>query len=239
MVRPKLLSVMLLAVAVAVAASRPTMAAQPAPGGDGVHELIARISAAQRAVHSLKARFRQEKRSAMLLEPAVSTGSFVYLAPDRIRWQYDTPDPMVVVFDGRVLTTWDPSLHHLDRVHVSARQKRLMEALAGTRPLEGLVSHFRIVLVKTPADQPWVLRLEPTERRLKKKIRRIELHVDRKLDLPVAVVSVEADGDSTSYSFSHIEVNPPVNPSLFVVEPKGKVSVETYDTSVSSGGSGH
>jgi len=216
-----------------IAGAVPLRAAQRASDDSGakVHALIAEISSAQRSLHSLRAHFRLEKRSGMLLEPVVSTGTFSYVAPDGIRWEYQTPDPMVVVFNGRTLSTWNPARRHLDRVKVSPRQRRLMEALVGTRPLEGLVSHFNITLVTTPGNEPWELRLEPVERRLKQKIEKIELHVDRKLDLPVVVTSVETDGDSTSYRFTHIELDPELDPSLFVLAPKGKVTVETYDTS--------
>jgi len=231
-VRSKIVTLLLL-VAGLLGAGRVAMASESPPrdAAATVHALIARISKAQRSLRSLKARFRQEKKSAMLLEPAVSTGTFVYVAPNRIRWEYRSPDPMVVIFDGHVLSTWDPVARHLDRVKVSPRQRRLMEVLAGARPLEQLASHFSIALVTTPEDEPWELRLEPVERRLKEKIEKIELRVDRKLDLPVEITSVEADGDSTSYRFSHLEINPPVDPSVFVLNPSGKVTVETYDAS--------
>jgi len=231
-VRLKLLPVLFLAAGLAAGGTR-VRASEPVAvdGGARVHALIAEISEAQRSLHSLRARFRQEKKSAMLLEPTVSTGVFSYLAPNRIRWEYQAPERMVVVFAGRTLSTWDPAARHLDRVRVSPRQRRLMGVLVGTKPLAKLVSHFRIILVKTPENEPLELRLEPVDRPLRKKIRAIELRIDRKSHLPVAITSVEADGDTTAYTFSKIEINPPLDSSDFVLEPKAGATVETYDAS--------
>ncbi len=202
----------------------------PPSGSERLRAIVRQVSEAQRRVESLEARFRQTKTSALLLEPAVSTGTFLYRAPDRVRWEYEKPDPMVVVFDGNVLTTWDPGSGRLDRVKVSARQGRFVRVLAGTQPLEGLLQYFRVTLAGAPGGGDRLV-LEPVDAALRRKIRSVRLDIDSTLHLPVAVEYVEADGDTTLYEFSDVAVNAPVPEDAFSIRTEGGARVETWDTS--------
>ena len=50
----------------------------------------------QRALTSLRADFVQDKNSEMFLAPVTSKGRFRFKAPDQVRWDYNTPDEMIV-----------------------------------------------------------------------------------------------------------------------------------------------
>jgi len=198
-------------------------------GSDRLQALVRQVTEAQRRVESLRARFRQTRTSALLLEPAVSTGTFLFQAPDRVRWEYEKPERMVVVFGGSTLSTWDPSARRLDRVKVSQRQRRFVGVLTGTQSLEGLLQHFRVTLTRSPGGGDRLL-LEPVDRALGRRLHSVRLDIDPSLHLPVAVEYVEADGDTTLYEFFDVRVNAAVPEDAFVLRPEGDVKVETWDT---------
>jgi len=49
---------------------------------------------------SLEADFIQIKNSALMSDPQVSTGHMVYRASDYLKWEYQTPQPIVWEIDG-------------------------------------------------------------------------------------------------------------------------------------------
>ncbi len=54
-------------------------------------------------LHSIQARFVQEKNMEILARPLVSTGSFIFKAPRSLRWQYHQPVPsLLLMHEGKV-----------------------------------------------------------------------------------------------------------------------------------------
>jgi len=200
-------------------------------GGEKVHALIDRVVEAQQSMRSLEADFRQLKVSTLLLEPSSSRGKFAYLAPDMVRWDYVEPDPMVVVFNDDLLTTFHPQRSQAERVKISRRERRFVRVLAGTQPLDELTSQFSIQMTDPGAPERYLLTLKPTNRVLKRKLSSVVLEVDREMLLPVVVEYNEADGDSTRYEFSNLDVNGGVEPSYFHLELDGSIKVEEVDAS--------
>ena len=205
-------------------------------GGAKLHALVDAIVATQRSTQSLRSRFVQVKNSALLLEPVESRGSLVFQAPGQVRWVYDEPEPMVVLFDDEILTTYIPGQMRAERVKVSRKQRRFVKVKAGTQPLDELRSHFRITLSDPGPSAPYKLTLEPSNRVLQRKLQSVVLEVDRKLMLPVVVEYLEADGDFTRYEFSHIELNPGLAPDAFRLELGSDVRIDTLDAAAMAGG---
>jgi outer membrane lipoprotein carrier protein len=198
-------------------------------GGDRVTALIDGVVARQRSLRSLRADFVQEKRSALLLEPVHSSGEFAYLAPDRVRWDYQKPETMVVVFSDDNVTTYHPGQRRAERVRVSRRDRRFVKVLAGRLPLDELTSYFSISLADSGASEPYRLRLTPNRGSLRKKLESLLVEVDRELLLPVTVEYNEADGDSTRYEFHRLELDPPFEDSRFLLELDEGVTLRTID----------
>jgi len=191
--------------------------ATPSPG-EQIHGLIARVTEAQRSLKTLRARFQETKEGAMFLRPQVATGVLLFAAPDSVRWDYERPRRLTVVFSRGTLTTLDPVSGRVERIRVPGRRRRMVRFLTGTEPLSRLAENFRITLSKkTASPERYHLLLEPLGGALARKLRRIEIDVDRTTSLPVRVEIVDADGDVTVYEFSDIEENPAIDPALFTV----------------------
>jgi outer membrane lipoprotein carrier protein len=213
----------------------PAVAVDALEGGAKLEALIELVVERQRAVRSLRADFVLHKRSDLLLEEMVSSGEFLFHAPDRVRWDYRRPDRMVVVFADDTMTTFHPLQARAERVKVSDSQRRFVRVLAGTQPLDDLTTHFSVTLADPGGPAPYHLTLRPVDAMVKKKLRSVRLEVDRVLLLPVVVEYNEPDGDSTRYEFKNLVLNPEVDDSRFRLEFGSDVELQTIDASTGLG----
>jgi outer membrane lipoprotein carrier protein len=212
-----------------------TVAVDDLEGSAKLDALIESVVERQRGLRSLEAEFVQLKESSLLLEAAESTGVFLFRAPDLARWDYLKPDPMVVLFSEDTVTTYHPEQSRAERVKVSNRQRRFVRVLAGTQPLDDLTSHFSISLADPGGQAHYRLTLRPVGNVLSKKLRSVEIEVDRNLLLPVVIEYNEADGDSTRYEFTKMVINPEIEDTRFHLELGADVKLQTIDASAGVG----
>jgi len=133
------------------------------------------------------------------------------------------------------VTTFLPLQARAERVKVSNKQQRFVRVLAGTQPLDDLTSNFSVRLADPGGRAPYMLKLRPVGAMLKKRLRSVEIEIDRTLFLPVMVEYNEADGDSTRYEFKDMVLNPEIDASTFRLELGADVQLQTIDAS--AGGS--
>ena len=200
-------------------------------GSAKLDALIERVVERQRALQTLEAEFVQHKESDLLLDAVESTGVFLFRAPDLVRWDYRQPDAMVVVFAEDTVTTYHPDQARAERIKVSKKQRRFVRVLAGTQPLDDLTSHFSMTLADPGGQANYLLTLRPVGNMLSKKLRSVEIEVDRELFLPVVIEYNEADGDSTRYEFRNLTINPEIEESRFRLDLGADVILETLDAS--------
>lgn len=95
----------LLVVAIAVAAVMAPV--RPAAGADArartPSALLRCVQDRYGALRDLSATFTQESLVASLGRPRTRTGRLFFQAPGRMRWEYEGPDPQVIVADGKQL----------------------------------------------------------------------------------------------------------------------------------------
>jgi len=214
------------------------LAANPAPtvdsidaleGGAKLDAVIDRVVESQHAARTLRADFVQLKHSELLLEAAESSGVFLFRAPDLVRWDYVRPDSMVVLFADDTVTTYHPQQNRAERLKVSGKQRRFVRMIAGTQPLDDLTQNFSVTLADPGGEAPYRLTLRPVTSMLKKRLRSVEIEVDRILFLPVVVEYNEADGDSTRYEFKNLVINSPIDDSQFRLDLGAGVRLQTLD----------
>ena len=219
------------ALASAAAAVPPADSIDSLEGAAKLDALMARVAEQQRSLHSLSADFVQLKQSELLLEAVESSGGFLFSAPDKVRWDYEKPDSMVVVFAEDTVTTFHPKEARAELLKVSKKQRRFVRVLAGTQPLDELTDHFSMRLVDPGGPAHYRLTLRPVGNILKKKLRSVEIEIDRALFLPVIIEYNEADGDSTRYEFRNLVLNPEIDDSQFRLLLGEGVKLQTIDAS--------
>jgi outer membrane lipoprotein carrier protein len=163
-------------------------------------------------LHTLQASFIQTVQQPDEDTRYTSNGIFYLKRPGRLRWEYDEPNPQVIVADGDRI--W---LHDIDLDQVSQRsQKAALEGtpaqlLSGTGPLE---KSFKLQDEGEENGLSWV-ELRPREKdsqfvRLRlgladNELRRMEMY--------------DNFGQVTRFTFSDMKRNPTLSPKLFVFVP--------------------
>lgn len=199
--------------------------APPDPDADGLSSserleaLFDRVKIEQKNLRSLEARFTQRKESELFMEPEVARGEFLFLAPDRVRWEFVEPNPMVVVIDETTMTTWYQDLQRADVMQVGRYSEQVFKYMGASGSLDTLLDYFQVrVTFPRQDDAPYQLTLDPRYPRIAKRIERMEIWIDRERFVPVRLRYVEPGGDSTEYRFSELRVNPEISPDRFQVE---------------------
>ncbi len=194
-------------------------------GAEKLTALIRNVSQVQAATKTLVADFEQRKVSHLLAAPSVSQGRFYFEAPDKVRWEYTAPRPMTVLLSGGVAITYRPLEKRAERIEVGRVQRKVFRFLGASEPLEELERYFAFTFIDRGPGHDYTLSLKPTAHVIKKRIREVEVDIDRETFLPVAVSYSETDGDSTAYAFHAIVRNKPLDAGLFRLELPPDVQV--------------
>lgn len=234
------LTVALCAAPAAFAASEDAVPPDPrskrVPSGGMLDALISRVKFEQSRLNSLEARFVERKESEMLIEPLEATGAFSYLAPDRARWEYDTPDPISLVILGDEMTTWYRDLKQAERMHVGRHSQQVMKFLGAGNSIETLLEYFHVVL-KLPEDPqlPYRLDLEPHFSRISKRLQQMIVWIDAESFLPIRLRYIEPDGDVTEYEFAELKVNDELPQDRFELSIPAEVKIRSIDLGARAG----
>ncbi len=236
------ISILLAALAAAPLAAMPQgEAAKPDPTDksrslrERLDLLVERIKLEQSLVETMEAEFEQEKVSALFVEPETSTGVFTYRAPEQIRWEYLTPDPIVMLIDDTKMLTWYKDLGRAETVTVKRYADQVFKYLGAGGSLESMMKYF-FLTVNFPGESggPYRLLLDPRFSRISRRVESIELWVDEKTFLPIRLKYVEANGDYTDYRFKDMKINLGLPEGQFEVDLPPDVVVERVSRGNSS-----
>ncbi len=195
--------------------------------GTEIERVLREVAVAQKKVHTLEASFRQEKTSGLLAAPEVSFGTFVFSRPNRAVWRYEKPKAIEMLVSDGWLTTWYPELNRAERMEVKRFEERIFRYLgATTGAIADLDAYFDFRLVNVKAKPFYTLILTPKGERVARRVRRIEVNVDRNTYLTTSLDYTEGDGDRTRYDFSSIRVNEPVSQNRLKLSLPSTVKVE-------------
>lgn len=204
-----------------------------APGLSGTQRLQAlldRVRLEQQKLKTLEARFVQHQESALLAAPEESTGVFSYAAPDRVRWEYQRPNPITVVIQGDRMTTWYHDLRRADLVKVGRYSNQVLKYLGASGNMQTLLDYFTVKLAM-PGKKGDAYRLElvPRYPRIAKRLKSMTIWIDPELFFPTRMKYVEADGDTADYEFRDLKKNTPIPAERFVLKLPKEVRTRTID----------
>lgn len=203
----------------------PTVPLDQLKGAEKLAALIARVSENQKAVTTLQAGFEQRKESRLLAAPSLARGRFYFQAPDTVRWEYESPRVMTVLVKDGVVTTYRPAEKRAERVEIGRVQRRIFRFVGAAQPLDQLKRYFSFTFRDPGAAGDYQLVLTPTAHVIKKRLKSVEIDIDRTSLMPVKVSYAEADGDTTAYLFTDIATNRPIDASQFALDLPADVEV--------------
>ena len=187
--------------------------------------LVDRMKIEQKGFTTLVADFQQETSAEMLAEAETSKGTFYYEAPDKVRWQYDSPTPKVIVINGEELFTWYKDLNRAEKVQVGRYSDAVIKYLGASGSLETLMDYFSLRVDFPDGNEPYKVDLVPRYKRVEKRLRDMSVSIDGKLFVPVELAYTEPNGDSTQYKFTDFKVNEPIPAKHFELDLPAGVDV--------------
>ena len=179
---------------------------------------IAQLKSFLDGLHTLQASFTQTVQQPGEDAAYASSGTFYLKRPGLLRWEYDAPNPQVIVADGDRI--W---LHDIDLEQVSHRSQKAALAgtpaqlLSGSEPIE---KNFTLQDEGEKDGLDWV-ELRPRDKDAQ--FVRLQLALaDNQLK---RMVMYDNFGQITRFTFSDIKRNPALSPKLFVFVPPPTVDI--------------
>jgi outer membrane lipoprotein carrier protein len=149
-----------------------------------------------------------------------SRGSVVFAKPGKMRWSYDSPEPSLVVSDGKTLVLYDP-------VHAEAQRLPVGEGYLSGAAIQFLLgegdilSSFHVSALACRADGA-DLELVP---RTPATYEKLTIGVDFASGHILRTSIVDLLGNETRVVFANLRDNTDPDPSLFTFDPPPGVDV--------------
>lgn len=189
-----------------------------------LEEVTDRLQASYERVEDFKAQFVQESTNRSLGQTLIASGEVAMKKPGKVRWEYRSPEPRLIVSDGRTLWIFSPE----DRqVFVQGAAEALpgisLDLLAG---LGNLRRDFRIRAIAhagTEASKSYLLELTPKKPEVH--LTRLILEVNRETFLVEKAVFFDAYANTTTIAFQNLSINTGLPDSRFAFAPPPGVEV--------------
>jgi len=175
-------------------------------------------------IRDLRARFVQKTRAVSIgsqaAEPTVSQGTVVVAKPSRMRWSYETPEPSLVVSDGKTLWIYDPGFGEVQKLAADggAFSGAALQFLLGKGDLE---KEFTIRLLSCEAH---AVELELTPRE-PASYEKLHIVVDPATGNVSRTRVDDLVGNSTVVEFTDLQVNLDPPAKTFRFDPPAGVRV--------------
>jgi outer membrane lipoprotein carrier protein len=193
----------------------------PAPGGAAaapatqacITRAVAAIQKRYEAVRDLSADFVQTTRSVALGAAGAATtsrGSVVFAKPGKMRWQYQEPEPSLVVSDGQWLWIYDPAHQEVQKLPVGEGflSGAAIQFLLG----EGEIQRDFAVTAQACSDARVELELVPRRDASYEKLR---VRSDPATGELLETTVIDLFGNVTQIAFSGMRTNLGPNDQLF------------------------
>ena len=200
----------------------PALAEEIAPGGKAFSEAekdrwFAEVRERQKGITGLSAAVVQRKRDPLLKGEAVFRGKLSFRKPSSLRWEVESPEKMIVVMDGRTVSTYYPTRKEAERRDMqddfaSRAALGFFESVISAS-LPELERRFHVDLFRS--NDEVVLRLIPRSKMLSRVIASIRIHQDPLEGRARRIVVEGARGDRTETTFSGVILNPDFPPDTF------------------------
>jgi outer membrane lipoprotein-sorting protein len=186
-------------------------ATQPAPIDSALSARLTEIDAKASRIQTIVADFRQERFTALLSKPLVSTGT-IRVRGAEMRWDTLKPERSVLAINPNEAKIYYPDQKVME---IYALDRRLGELAASPLPrLASLKQRFGFAslelseLMPNPDSKRYVaLALKPIDPALQQHVEQVRVLLDGDQGCVVKAEVIDGDGDRTSLSFLNVKLN--------------------------------
>lgn len=168
-------------------------------------KLQTQIENVHQSLTTMKVHFIQEKHSDLFVEPMVQEGEMLYKSPDKLKWHYQTPQEMTLIFNekqillkqaGKWIENPNKMLGELGQLIIQTiNGKNLQKS-----------PHFETKYEKNRNGQIEIVLL-PLAKRLKSFYKEIRVVLEKDKFVASQVIMKEANNDVTKIVFSKHQLN--------------------------------
>lgn len=168
---------------------------------------------------SLQCVFVQERHVAVLAEPGLSEGTLLFKSPDKLRWSYTQPMVQGFVMNGGTVSLFNesgltPSDGRNTRLYTMIGSL-ITAGITSNQAADAWASSQEFSVQQTEEDGHTVLTMTPLRRDLKKLFSFVRITLVPSGSLAQEILLQEVSGDSTRLTFSHYQLNQPLDDALF------------------------
>jgi outer membrane lipoprotein-sorting protein len=181
--------------------------------------VLAGFDRVQQGVRSLRADFTQTTVNPLFKEPMKARGRFYMSKPDSVLWEYTSPEAMKFAIASGEYVGYFPGRKKAERRDVHRWTEQIFRFFAVGQAAAELKKFYDITLHDPGPDMKgtYLLVLDPTKRRVKKRVEEVRFWVDATTYLPAKVAYVNKEGNARTIVFQNVELNPDLSASLFNV----------------------
>jgi len=168
------------------------------------------------SVTSLEANFVQYYYSTQVEEPVAGRGKVFIRRPDRMRWDYSSPEKQIFLIKGELLCIYFPEEKQLIKkeANYELQAGEILGLLAGN---VNLLEKYEVSASPFPTNQKNVYQIRLTPRE-PGQYSYLLLEIDRKSYLLSTAILFEATGGKLEYHFSQFKLNHKMSDELFEVK---------------------
>jgi len=208
--------------------AEPAKERDPYAGYDArLRQVLERFDAAQAGVTTLSARFVERKEIGLLKNAVIQKGQFSHTKPDKFLWEYTSPDPKVLLINGKSLVAYYPEQKQAEEIQT--RLSRRLVKYFGLGQVFADLQEYYVLSLGADNSLPGtdLIVMKPRMKRLEKRLVEVRLWLDERINQVRQLEYREADGDRTLFSFDEIQVNAPISPSRYELKIPDDVRVSS------------
>ena len=192
-------------------------------------EVLKRFDAVQDSVGTLSAEFTETTTNSLLIDPISAEGRFFMTKPDSIRWEYSFPEEMRFVIFQDEYTGYFPKQKRAEKRNIQRWSEHIFRFFGLGQGSQELMKFYKITLDPThdSASGTYLLVLEPTKRRVRKRIPEVRFWLDAETYLPRKVEYRSKSGNARTIEFQEIRLNPDLAASMYHVDIPDDVEVSS------------
>ncbi len=178
-------------------------------------EISKKLNALTGDITSIQAEFTQEKVFSFMDDKLRSEGKFWFVAPNKIRWQYEKPYHYTVIMnDGKMQVNDDGDEYSMDMRSNQVFQQMnalITESIQGKLLSEGI--DYKQQFYENTAN--YIVSFSPKDENMKAYLKTIEIYFSKENGQVQALKMIEAAGDYTFIKFNKRIENKDISDSIF------------------------
>lgn len=185
---------------------------------NNTEEWTRKISEETAKIKNLKADFQQKKVLSFLENPIESTGTFWFEQENKIRWEYQTPYPYLIVMKNGMLTITDEGQETTTDLSSNMMFEQLSSLIAGS--IQGSLLNeddaYRKEFLQD--EKSVIVRFNPLSEQLLSYLKYIEIHFNKETLQVDELIMMEPGEDYTQIRFINSKINTEFVGDVFKLE---------------------